>query len=491
MFFRKKKPVEPVATDDKESITRRLIAAQNELAAIKAFGVAKKKTVRIGAPKLPSNVVPEGKKSALAMDDALDTYQYMNTTGWSMQDFQPFPGYPYLASLATRAEFRTAITVTATELTREWIELCSKSEDGSKEDRIKELCEAMEYFDLKRIISSCATNECMYGRGNLVIKVKNADIATPMILDEKTFRKGILEGFASVDPIWVTPSMYNADDPTSPDFYRPTVWFMMGREIHGSRIIPIVTRPLPDILKPSYNFSGMSLSQLGELSVDNWLKTRANIQRLIESFSVTALKTDMIQRLNDISGQSLFDRADLFTQYRNNMGLFLIDSESEDLVQLNTPLSGLSDLQAQAQEHMSSCFRIPKMLFTGISPTGMNSSSDGEVRSWYDYISATQEAYYYQPIDTCLKAIQLHLWGEIDDDIAFHFKPLWQDTDSDLSTERLNTANEISTLINAGVVSAEEARGRLANDPDTAWDNIDIDEIPDDGYEGDVKDEEN
>ena len=197
-----------------------------------------------------------------------------------------------------------------------------------------------------------------------------------------------------VEAVWTTPAGYNALDPAAPDFYKPSSWFMLGQEVHASRLMTVVTRPLPDILKPAFNFAGMSLSQLAEPYVDNWLRTRQSVADLINNFSTTALKTSMDQILQgDDDGADLLNRADLFTATRSNKGLMLLDMEREELVQINTPLSGLHELQAQSQEHMCSVSRMPAIILTGISPSGLNASSDGEIRIFYDWIAAQQEAH--------------------------------------------------------------------------------------------------
>jgi hypothetical protein len=58
--------------------------------------------------------------------------------------------------------------------------------------------------------------------------------------------------------------MYNTRWPLSDNYYKPMAWFVMGQTVHESRFIDISSRPVPDILKPSYSFGGLSLTQLME-----------------------------------------------------------------------------------------------------------------------------------------------------------------------------------------------------------------------------------
>jgi phage-related protein (TIGR01555 family) len=439
---------------------------------------ARDAAVRWEPPTLMPGVVPKGETPAVAMDSLCGpTYQFLNSAagGLYSANIQPFPGYQNLAALATRPEYRAFASTISTELTREWIEICNKDGTDAKTlaEKIKQLEEALEYFNLRSVFRQAAEQEALFGRGQISINIKGADISLPLILDPRTITKGSLRDFTPVEAMWTSPSMYNALDPTAPDFYKPTHWWMLGRDIHASRLLTIITRPLPDMLKPAYNFSGMSMSQLAQPYVENWLRTRQAVSDLIDKFSRTFLKTDMTQVLNGGDGGDLFDRLDIYVNTFSNLGMGVMDKDAEDIVQVNTPLSGLHELQAQAQEHMCSVSRIPAMILTGISPSGLNASSEGEIRAFYDWIAAMQEAYYAQPIDTCLKVIQLHLWGEIDDSITFKFKSLWQTSAKEESEIRRARAEEAAIYITNGVIDASEARQNLADDPDSGWDNID------------------
>jgi phage-related protein (TIGR01555 family) len=481
--FKKQQPEQP-AQPKKERVSL--------MAAIIKAKTPRVEVTRFKAPELIPGVIPANTKPAIAMDSACASQAYDYLNSFYSTDFQPFPGYPYLAQLATRAEYRSFASTLSTEITREFIEITCKDRGQSKDkaDRIKALEEACEYFNLRNIIKNVAENETLFGRGQISININGADRDTPLILDPRTIRKGSLRYFTSIEPMWTSPSAYNAIDPTAPDFYKPHQWWVLGQAVHASRLMTIITRPLPDMLKPAYNFSGMSLSQLAEPYVKNWLRTRTSVSNLLDKFSRTFLKTDMSQVLQGADdGASLYDRVDYYTATYSNMGMGVIDMDREDIIQVNTPLSGLHELQSQSQEHMCAVSRIPAMILTGISPSGLNASSDGEVRAFYDWISAMQEAHYYQPIDTMLKVIQLHLWGEIDDAITFKFKPLWQASAVDESTIRVNRANEANVYVAMGALDAQEVRQNLADDPDSGWDNIDASEViyqPEDDYEPEV-----
>lgn len=430
------------------------------------------------SPTLMAGVVPKGKTApVMAMDYTVAEFQIpgYGGLGLGLACGVGFPGFQYLSMLMTRPEYRAFASTLSTEITREWIQFSSKQDDDTDSaDKIKQIEDEFIRLDVRGVLRRAAEHDASFGRAQIFVDIIGADRKTPLILHKRTIKKGSLKGFETVEAVWTTPSVYNALDPSAPDFYKPRSWFMLGQEVHASRLMTIITRPLPDILKPAYNFAGMSLSQLAEPYVDNWLRTRQSVSDLISNFSITILATAMEQVLQGSDdGSDLFDRADLFTATRTNRGIMLLDKDREEVVQVNTPLSGLSELQAQAQEHMCSVSRTPAIILTGISPTGLNASSEGEIRVFYDWISAQQNAFWREPLEVILKVVQLHLFGEIDPDICFDFVPLYQLTGKELSEIREADGRTATAYINAGVVSPEEVRQQLAKDPESGYDGLD------------------
>ena len=63
-------------------------------------------------------------------------------------------------------------------------------------------------------------------------------------------------------PTWSYPGVYNSSDPLAEDFYKPHTWYVFGKEVHRSRFLTLLSREVPDMLKPAYSFGGISMSQL-------------------------------------------------------------------------------------------------------------------------------------------------------------------------------------------------------------------------------------
>jgi phage-related protein (TIGR01555 family) len=452
----------------------------------------------IRIPVIPKGVAPQGVTPQVAMDSepayecarlAMDAGPQFGSQFYAYSNIEGFPGYPYLMLLALRSEYRNMATALATELTRKWIKFNSTDTEGeSTKTKITEIEQKFTELGIQGIIRKAAEHDAFYGTGQVLINIKGADLKTPLIIDQRTVKKGSLIGFKNVDPIWTTPLMYNSLTPSSPNFYRPDSWWVMGEHWDESRVIVTVTREVPDIFKPAFNFSGMSLSQLAEPYVNNWLRTRQSVSDLINNFSVLVLKTAMDQVLTGgDDGSNLFSRIKLFTATRSNKGVMVLDKDREELEQIAVPLGGLHELQSQALEQLCVVSREPATVLTGITPSGFGNVAEGEVRIWYDYIHAQQEAHWRGPIDKMFKIVQMSMYGEIDPEITFEFVPLYEMTEEQESTIRVNDSIRAGNLIDRGVIDAQEERERLARDPESGYQGIDISkEIapPDEAEEG-------
>lgn len=445
-------------------------------------------------------VVPESKRDKVL---AMDAMPY----GWAMEtpDFQyAFPGYPYLAQLLQMPEYRKMIGRLATEMTREFVKL-KVSGEGDFSDEIEALEKDLRTFRVAAHFRKLVTLGQGFGRAQLYLDVTTprgnaraydvpSELSKELALDPAKLPKGSLKGFRVIEPMWSYPGVYNSIDPLKPFYYDPQQWFVMGKLVHASRLLMYVPHPVPDILKAAYSFGGLSLSQLAEPYVNNWIRTRQSVSDVVSNFSTSGLKTDLSALLESgfddglagagpEPGGDVIKRVELFTRGKTNRSTWVIDKESEDFFQTNTPLGTLDKLQAQAQEQMSAVANMPLVVLTGITPTGLNASSEGEIRVWYDYVNAEKEAHFNDLFETVLKVLMLNRFGKIIPEITYEWPALYQLSDDQKAAARKSQADTDAVYINAGVFSPEEIRATRTNDDDGMYSSIKGDhesEDPDD-----------
>lgn len=425
-------------------------------------------------------VIPEAKKAAtLAMDSTpYDVLNSMSIGG----EYSGFRGYPILATMSQQVEYANMNSVMADEMTRNWIEVKSTEEGDEFIDLMED---ALEKYDVKRLIHEAVKQDSMFGVAHIYIDVganqDDVELEKPLFLDPRKIAKGSLKGLRVVDPTWIYPAMYNTRWPLAPDFYKPQAWFVMGQTVHESRFIDIISRPVPDILKPSYNFGGLSLTQLMEDYVCDWREAKKNVIRILKTLRMRALQTDMDARLAE-PGQ--FDkRIKLFTQLQDNFGIWVIDKE-EDLLHQQTSLSELSNLLSNYQDQMCIPARITNLKLLGNAPAGLNASGDAELETWHETISGMQERDIRRALENIFKIIQLSEFGELKSDLYFEFRPLDEVSDDDRATTNKTRVDTIVAASDGMLVSSEEARDALKSIEGAGFENLKGD------YEQEGEDEE-
>lgn len=207
------------------------------------------------APILPNGVYPES-HDIMAMDGFCTASQYVDIDA---QFYSSFLNYQVLTQLSQSTEYRLVAETFAQEMTREWGEV--KGKDQKKVEKIEA---ELKRLSVRSLFRKHIENDFLFGGSQMYIDIKDQYERTdlPLLINNKGIAKGALRGFVVREPLWSTPAEYNAHDALSDTFFRPQKWFVMGKVVHSSRMMTLITRPLPDILKPMYNFYGISMTQL-------------------------------------------------------------------------------------------------------------------------------------------------------------------------------------------------------------------------------------
>jgi hypothetical protein len=168
----------------------------------------------------------------------------------------------------------------------------------------------------------------------------------------------------------------------------------------------------------------------------------------------------------------------LANMLRDNQGIMVIDKNTEDFKNISAPISGLDELQAQAQEHLFSVGRIPAVKFAGIQPKGLNATSEGELRAFNDTVHGRQEQLFRSHLTTVLDIAQISLWGARDPDITYDFLPLYEETVKEKAEIRKIEAETDQIRVDSGIVSQEEVRSKIVADPESGYHGLDPDDVP-------------
>ena len=480
-------------------------AAQTPARKNRFKAVAKKEAARMPTlselKQMYSPPATSGRPSAdvrAAMDAAFEADVLpMIQSGYSILGAAAMPrfiGYPALVGLSQNGLMRAAFDMIADEMTRKWIDINTTKalKDGEQNPVIADLKTDIATFNIKPLFHDASRVTSNLGGCLAYIDTGEEDPAvlmTPLYLDESTFKPGSLRGFRLIEPFNISPGFYNANNPLAEDYFKPRSYFILGREVHASRFLPPFSSALPPtMLLPAYNFFGIPLAQTVLDVVQHFTECREAEARLLKKFSLTVFKTDMSDLMNGLADTNIRARLKYFVQNCDNDGLMTIDKEREDIIKVETPLAGVTDIVRQSMEMVAAYFGEPTVKLWGISPGGFNSTGEADLRNHYDHVAATQEKMFREPLNAVLRLLQYNRRGEVDDSITASFIPIGDQDAGQIASVNKQKADTASVYLQNGVLAPEEVRQMLADDEQSGYTTIDVEAVPEDETDGGMTD---
>lgn len=443
----------------------------------------------LGAPDkvrmaLDSRLESEGVYSLLQHSMALGVYGATPS----------FMGYGALQNLAQNGMVRACIETVADDMTRAWIEFTQEDAEDAEPDseRLAQIKKESDRLKLQDVMHDACCMTGYYGGCLLYLDTGavGPDLTLPLYLEKwgsEASHSGFLRAVRVLDPVNCFPGDYNSIDPLRKDFYIPKTWWILGREVHASRLIRVFANEPPLLCKPAYNFLGIPQAQILWDYIAHFQANRDAANRLLDKFSTFVFKTDVAPFFNgskDLSG--LDYRMAMIARGRKNDAVIAVDKESEDVVKLETPLAGVSEIVRQSLEHVACLNRTPAVKLLGISPSGFNATGESDLRNYYDHIRSQQEKVLRPVLQQILKAIQFSLFRKIDKGLSFDFCPLSEEDEGAKVQTQTAKIQNICTVLDRDIIDAEEARQMLIADPDSGFNGLDP-ELPEppEGEEGD------
>lgn len=446
----------------------------------------------------PATLGAPNEETVLAMDRAMEdrgVYTLLQH-GFELGMYgacSNFLGYGALQNIAQNGLVRACIETVADDMTRNWIELQQEGEEDSpeSEDKIQRLEKAMKRMGLQKTMHKAASMTGYFGGCLLYLDTgaSGPQLKLPLSLEPWSMeaKEGFLRAVRVVDPVNVFPGTYNSTDPLKEDYYIPQTWWVLGQEVHASRLIRVYANEPPLLFKPSYNFLGIPQAQILWDYVLHFQANRDATNRLMGKFSQLVFKTSMTDILtggaNDLSG--LMARLAIMAQNRSNDGVVAIDKDAEDVVKVETPLGGVTDVVRQSLEIVAALNRTPAVKLLGISPSGFNATGESDIRNYYDHVLSQQEKVLRPPLQRILEALQVSLFGKVEPSIGFTFASLSETDENAKVLTQQAKINNLCAVLDRDIVSAEEVRQMLMSDPDSGFDGLDP-ELPEDAEGDDV-----
>lgn len=355
--------------------------------------------------------------------------------------------------------------------------------DGTEvgDEIIKTIRDLDKKYKVKKNLVEFRKFNCVFGVRVMIFKVESKDDK----YYEKPFNiegvaPGSYKGMSQVDPYWITPELDESavSDPSSSDFYEPTYWRISGKRYHKSHLIVSRYTELTDVLKPTYQYGGIPLTQMIYNRVYASERIADDAPMLSLTKRVNVIKTDMDKAM---ANQKAFEeKMTVFNQFRDNYGIRAIGKE-EELTQLDTSLADLDATIMTEYQLVSSIANIPATKLLGTSPKGFGASGEYEIESYNDNLECIQDGEYTPILDRHYELIiksEIEPKNNID---AFNFEIVWNPIDTPSAKEAAEI-NEINArtdaaLIATGAINSTEIRDRIISDKRSGYSGLEPLEI--------------
>lgn len=390
-----------------------------------------------------------------------------------------FIGYQMCAAVSQNWLVNKACTIPARDAVRHGFDVVVKSKD---ETRNKEIADKIAESDVKLKLTEDLVEFVRMGRifgirvGFFDFAVANRDefYKNPFNID--AVEPGTYRGISQVDPYWMSPilDVEASSNAASQSFFEPTWWAIQGKEYHRSHLVIFRNCEVPDILKPSYFYGGISVPQLIMERVYAAERT-ANEGPLLAMTKRTMVWGTDLETI--ASNQAKFETSmAAWMRYRDNYGVKVV-SRDDSTVMHDTGLADVDTVTMTQYQLVAAAANVPVTKLLGTSPKGFNSTGE------YDEANYHEELESLQANDLTPLLLRHHelVWRSLVQPEYFPEVPAdsvkiehdWHPVDSPTAKEyaEINAINADtdSKLQAAGAIDGDDIRKRLDKDRDSGY----------------------
>lgn len=341
------------------------------------------------------------------------------------------------------------------------------------------LAESQKKYKIKDICVRAAINKRVFGYA-LVVPTFKSDVDMSVEFDIDAVKEGDYTGMTVVEPFWLT---YDFDersliDASSRHFYEPT-WYIVGgkdnmKKIHRSWCIKLINSPVPDVLKPTYYFGGIPLTQQIYEAVYAYEKALNELILLLLTKRTLIMDAEIANYM--ANPEEVKSKLCAFSELRDNFAI-AIKELGYDIKQIETTLTGLEEIVNALFQRVSAIagMPVPKLLKTALK--GFNSTGEYEEKDYKQGLKRDQENDYMPILDFHNKLMTKSDYGH-EIDLTVVFNPTDTPTELEKAEIRYKDSTTMTHRLASQVTTPEEERRKLAEDPYSGFSDIDPEEVP-------------
>lgn len=246
-------------------------------------------------------------------------------------------------------------------------------------------------------------------------------------------------------------------DPESQFFNQPKAYTIGAKDYHPSRFIRFIGADLPDYRRfqmPGAGGWGDSVLLSMLLAIRNMDSTVANVASLVFEANVDVFGIpDFLSQIGTAAYRNqMLERVSLVAMNKGINRSILMDA-AETFERKAISFADLPELIEKFMQNVSGACDIPATRLIGMSPAGMSSTGDSDMRNYYDFVKAGQTLELTPRLGAFDELLKQS--AGMSADLWYEWVPLWQLSAKEKADIGKITAETSASLVNSGLVQPE------------------------------------
>lgn len=238
----------------------------------------------------------------------------------------------------------------------------------------------------------------------------------------------------------------------------PEYFNYYGHRVHKSRVIPMVGKIAPSLIRPKLRGWGVSVLETVIRSYNQYLKSVNLSFEVLDEFKVDVFKIDGLNNalMSPNGSDKVFKRIQMANLQKNYQDSIAMDAK-DDYSSKQLTFSGLAEVMREIRMQIAADLRMPLTKLFGISASGFNSGED-DIENYNAMIESEIRSKVKYDLIRVLEVCCQIKFGHIPDDLKIEFKPLRILTAEQEETVKNQKLQRILSCQQAGFMTAKEAK---------------------------------
>lgn len=326
----------------------------------------------------------------------------------------------------------------------------------------------------------------LYGGAAGLILIKGHEGMLDKPLDLETVMPGSFEGLMILDRwMGIVPGveLVHENGQAIPEYY--TINDGNGAvvaRVHHSRIVRFIGRELPELERIAELYWGESEVEALYKDVVAHDNVSANMAALTFRANINTMEVQNLEQLFSLGSveqqRRFWNVMQAQSVMMSNFGFQLVN-KGDQMKNTQYTFTGLHEIHESMCLNLCGASHYPMTKLFGRSPGGLNSTGDGDLTNYYDYVDSQREAKLRPVLEKLLPIMAVSAWGAMPDNLQIDFPPLWTPTAKEVSEIAKSKAEAIVTTYQAGLLNVDTAQKELKKleDETGLWGSITDEEI--------------